>query len=396
VDRESDPPPLEIELISTGSRSTTSADEQCSAARTGSNHRRRTRWLFACTAAIVVALVVTSLTADDSDTDDDVSPATTARVEPTTTAAPTTVVPTTTWTATPNLLGGARTGLKMWSFAADSRLQVLDFDTGSLLSLSDRGGEGVLALDDGSVAIWGYQTGASLIGADGSTIRRGISSFGPPTSVPGTASIWVRGDGQPRRWELHDRQGVTDTLPPESAEVVVPLDERTVLLVDRTGTSAFDRSTRTTTLVTTTPVIAAGGSTMIGLRCNGERCVLSAIDFVSRQERILRTDHPIDDVRNWALSPDGRYLAISRKAVGQGRFAQIIEVATSLVVWNSPDGISFAGVGPAWSWSPDATRFFVTMSTERVIAADVRAQPFKQTDIAIPLVPLHGIAVTAS
>jgi hypothetical protein len=149
VDRESDPPPLEIELISASSRSTTSADEQCSAAGTGSNHRRRTRWLFACAAAIVVALVVTSLTADDSDTDDDVSPTTTVRVEPTTTALPTTVVPTTTWTATPNLLGGARTGLKLWSFDADSRLQVLDFDTGSLLSLRERGGEDVLPLDDG-------------------------------------------------------------------------------------------------------------------------------------------------------------------------------------------------------------------------------------------------------
>jgi hypothetical protein len=214
--------------------------------------------------------------------------------------------------------------------------------------------------------------------------------------VPGAASIWVRGDGQPRRWELHDRQGVIDTLPPESAEFLVPLDERTMLLVDRTGTSAFDRSARTTTIVTTTPVIAVGGSTMIGRRCNGERCVLSAIDVGSRQERTLRTDHPVEDLRNWVLSPDGRYLAISRKAAGQGRFAQIIDVATSLVVWNSPDGISFAGLGPAWSWSPDATRFFVTMSTERVIAVDVRSQPFTQTDIAIPLVPLHGIAVTAS
>ena len=62
--------------------------------------------------------------------------------------------------------------------------------------------------------------------------------------------------------------------------------------------------------------------------------------------------------------------------------------------WHSPDGVSFTGVGPSWSWSPDSTRFFVTMSVNRVIAVDVRDHPFRQVDIDMPNTPFHGIAVT--
>ena len=72
----------------------------------------------------------------------------------------------------------------------------------------------------------------------------------------------------------------------------------------------------------------------------------------------------------------------------------MIDVATSMAVWHSADGVSFTGVGPAWSWSPSSDYFFVTMSASQVIAVDVRPRPFRQTVIGLPHTPYHGIAVT--
>jgi WD40 repeat protein len=176
---------------------------------------------------------------------------------------------------------------------------------------------------------------------------------------------------------------------------VVPYSSRISLLVSRDGTSSFDLVTRETQPLTKTQVVAAGGGTLIGRACAGDRCTLSAIDFETRNERALRVDVPIDDLRDVLLSPNGRYLALSRKSAGHGRFVEIVDVATALAYWHSPDGVSFTGAGPAWSWSPDSTRFFVTMSAQRVIAVDVREYPFRTIDIEMPHTPFHGIAVTA-
>jgi hypothetical protein len=391
VPRDGDLPELEIELIPATSRSNTPANSQSPAARTGSKHRRRAPWLLACVVAIIVAIVVTSLATDDADTDDEAAPTTTARIEPLIT-----VVPTTTRTSSPNMLGANPTGLSLWSFDPSFRLQILDLDTGMTRRFEVTGDGDIVALGRETAVIWGFQDGTRVVDNAGATLRRFRGFPARPVAVLGTDTLWVLVDQPERRWQLHHPDGgLIAEMPYDPTAQLVHFRERMVLVVTRAGTSSYDTVTKQTQFLTTTPVIAAGGGTMIGLRCNGDRCVLSAIDVESRRERTFETHVPIDDVRDWALSPDGRYLAISRKASGQGRFAQIIDVATSLTVWNSPDGISFAGFGPAWSWSPDSTRFFVTMSSQRVIAVDVRSQPFTQTDIAIPLTPLHGIAVTA-
>lgn len=389
--RDGDLPDLEIELIPATSRSKTPANSHSPATRTGSNHRRRGRWLLASVVATIAVIVVTSLAADDSDTDEDVSPPTTARFEPRITAVPTTVR-----TSTPNMLGANPTGLSLWSFDREFRMQILDLDTGSLRSFDVIGDNDIVALGRETVLIFGFREATRVVDGAGATLRRFSGFPARPVAVLGTGMVWVMTGGPDRRWQLqHPDAGLMAEIPHDPVAQLVHFSERLVLVVTSAGTSVYDVIAKRTDHLTATPVIASGGGSMIGLRCDGGRCVLSAIDFESRQERILRADHPVDDVRDWALSPDGRYLAISRKASGQGRFVQMIDVATSLTVWNSPDGISFAGLGPAWSWSPDSTRFFVTMSTERVIAVDVRSQPFTQTDIAIPLTPLHGIAVTA-
>ena len=199
----------------------------------------------------------------------------------------------------------------------------------------------------------------------------------------------------PRGWQLHrPGAGILVDLPADAATSVVQYSTRISLLVTNEGTSSFDIVNQQTQLLTASAVIAAGGRWMIGRACTGDRCTLTAIDFETSSERVLRTGVSLLDLRAPALSPDGRYFALTGKSPESGRYAEIIDVATSLAAWRSPDGVSFAGVGPAWSWSPDSTRFFVTMSASHVIAVDVRERPFRQTDIAMPHTPLYGIAVT--
>jgi hypothetical protein len=394
--RERDGPELEIELLPDRMVPPRAFDANSVPPDRGSPRaRRHARWLVVSVVAIVTALVVTSLVIDDSEDAGDAAPATTEVLAVPSIAAPATTVPTTARTPTPNLLGAGPTGLSLWSFDASFRLQILDLDTGVLRSFGVTGDSDIDALGRETVVIWGFQDGTRVVDSTGATLRRFSGFPARPVAVVGTGMVWVMTSGPERRWQLHHPDGgLIAELPHDPLAQIVHYSDRAVLVVTPTGTSLFDIFTRESEFVTTTPVVAAHGPSMIGRRCSGDRCELSVIDIESRRERTLRADVPIDDVRDWALSPDGRHFAISRKSAGQGRFVEIIDVATALASWRSPDGISFAGLGPAWAWSLDSTRFFVTMSSERVIAVDARSHPFAQTDIALTLTPLHGLAVT--
>jgi dipeptidyl aminopeptidase/acylaminoacyl peptidase len=110
-------------------------------------------------------------------------------------------------------------------------------------------------------------------------------------------------------------------------------------------------------------------------------------------ERPLVPSIPGADAANASISPTGTFVAVTHKAVGQGRYAQIFSVTTGAEVWRSPDGISFTGIGPAWSWSPDGRWLFVTMSADEIIAARTDGL-LPDARIKLTTAPLDGIAVT--
>ena len=309
-------------------------------------------------------------------------------------AAPaSTTAPVTIRTATPGVLGEANTDLLLWTFDSDSRLQVLDLDSGQLRTLGPRGGSAVFPLLR-QVVIGNYG-GRSLVVSVTGEILTEVAGFGLPVVVRDTQLLWTLSEAFPRRWQQRAVDGTfRDEIPVDTIFSLLPFSDRTVLLVSTTGTSLFDLVTRQQRPITPTQVVAAAGPTLIGRACSAERCTLTVIDADTGGERALIADLSISDAVNATLSPNGRYLAITRKAAETGRHAQVIDVATAATLWKSAPGISFAEAGPAWSWSPNSTWLFVTMSAQQVVALKIGNDRFTPIEIALPLTPLHGIAVT--
>lgn len=401
MDRERgrDLPELEVELQPAASGTGSIASD-----RSSPNPRLDRRLTVV---ALVVALVAAFVAFVALDGDD---PAPESAV-PTLPAAPTRPIPvtataaaatTTRWTPAPGLLGATDTGLMLWSFDGDSKLQWVDLDTGEVQSLSPSGGAALAAFDRGSIVIYAQgatQTfgngGNPVIDSKGNVVQR-LDGLVPPVAVRDTPYVWVQTTDGPRRWQLrHPDRGIVVELLPDAASTIVHSDSRTSLLVTRDGTSSFDLASHATQRITTTQVVAAAARWMIGLRCSNDQCTLTAIDVATLTERVLRADLSRFDVAGSLLSPDGRYLAITRKPAEPGRYAEIIDVATSRSIWSSSLAVSFTGLGPAWSWSPDSRYFFVAMSERRVIALDVRENPAREIGLDLPHTPFHGIAVTA-
>lgn len=346
----------------------------------GSQRRRLT---IGAAALVAVTVLVAGSTLDER------SKPEAARVVPASTTAPATIR-----TAKPGVLGQTNTNLLLWTFDGDSRLQVLDLDSGHLTAVGPRGGSALYSLLR-QVVIADFGS-ARVVSSTGETLTE-IVGFGLPVVVHDTPLLWSLSDTFPRRWQQHSVDGtLVDELPLDANFTfsLLPYRDRAVLLVSPAGTSLFDLVTRQQRPITPTRVVAAEGPTLIARACLAERCTLSVIDADTGRERVLISDLSINDASNATLSPDGRYLAITRKAVESGRHALVIDVATAATLLQTSAGISFGGGGPAWSWSPDSSWLFITMSAQQVIAVNARGGVFTQIDIALPLTPLHGIAVT--
>jgi hypothetical protein len=282
--------------------------------------------------------------------------------------------------------------LLLWSFDNESKLQVLDLDSGQLRPLGPRGGAALYPLKR-QVVIADFG-GAHVVSATGEPLTE-IQGFGLPIAVDDTQLLWTLSDAFPRQWQQHFVDGtLVREIPVGANTSLLPYSDRAVLLVSATGTSLFDLITQQQRLITPTRVVASKGPTLIGRACLAERCTLTVIDADTGGERVLVSDLSINDANNATLSPDGRYLAITRQAVDSGRHALVVDVATAATLLQTSAGISFAGGGPAWSWSPDSSWLFVTMSAQQVVAVNARGGVFTQVDIALSLTPLHGIAVT--
>jgi hypothetical protein len=385
VKRDRDLPALDIDLEparpAMGTRDRHAPQQKPRPAR-GSRRRRLTIGV----AALVAVTVLIGVSTLDGRSKPEAAPMVPDAVPAATTAPPTIR------TATPGVLGETNTNLLLWTFDSDSRLQVLDLDSGQLRTLGPGGGSALYPLWR-QVVIADFGS-ARVVSVTGETLSE-ILGFGLPVVVHDTQLLWTLSDPFPRRWQQHFVDGtLTRDIPVDSNTSLFPYSDRAVLLVSPTGTSLFDLVTRQQRPITPTQVVAAEGPTLIGRACTAERCTLTAIDADTGRERVLVSDLSINDAVNATLSPDGRYLAITRKAVESGRHALVIDVATAATLLQTSAGISFGGGGPAWSWSPDSSWLFITMSAQQVIAVNARGGVFTQIDIALPLTPLHGIAVT--
>ena len=119
----------------------------------------------------------------------------------------------------------------------------------------------------------------------------------------------------PRRWEFRAVDGtVLDQIATDANVSLLPYGNRLVLLVPTTGTSLFDLVSRQQRLITATQVVPAEWPTLIGRTCQAERCTVTVIDSETGSERVLVPDLSINDAINATLSPDGRYLATTRKS----------------------------------------------------------------------------------
>jgi hypothetical protein len=381
VKRDRDLPALEIELEP--ARPATRQAPPESPKPTKGPRRRR---LIIGAAALVAVTVLVAVSMLDERSKPEAAPVVPDAVPASTTA------PTTVRTAVPGVLGQANTNLLLWSFDEDSRLQVLDLDSGQLRPLGPLGGSALYPLwRQVVIADFG---GASVVSATGAILSE-IQGFGLPVAVRDTQLFWTLSEAFPRRWQQRAVDGtLIREISVDANTELLPNSSGGVLLVSQAGTSLFDLVTRQQRLITPTRVVAAEGRTLIGRTCNAEGCTLTVVDPDTGRERLLVSDLSINDARNATLSPDGRYLAITRRAVDSGRHALVIDVATAATLLQTSAGISFGGSGPAWSWSPDSSWLFITMSAQQVIAVNARGGVFTQIDIALTLTPLHGIAVT--
>ena len=334
--------------------------------------------------AIAAAIVIASLGVVGDEADPQA-----AAPSPTPSSAPV-AAPTTGRTPIPNILGAASTSLLLWSFDSQSRLQVLDLDSGELRPLGPKGGYALLPLLR-NVVIFDGDNGSSVVSAIGATSTENLGPGAFPIVERDSRKLWVLSDDVPRRWQLRAVDGtILDVLPFESNVAPVAFSSRAVMLVSIQGTWLFDLVTREQQMLTSARVIAAGGPNLISRSCSGQLCTFTVIDIETRRERVLLRDLPVDDANNASLSPDGAYLAITAKTPEASRHAEIVSVSTGMTVWKSPAGAYSSG---AWSWSPDSKWLFVTMSGRQVLAVRARG-PWAETAIPLSLIPLHGIAVT--
>ena len=72
-------------------------------------------------------------------------------------------------------------------------------------------------------------------------------------------------------------------MPFDDSYSLVHYSDRAVLLVSAAGTSLFDVATRQSQPMTATKVIAAGGPSLIGKSCFGDRCTLTVVDIETRK-----------------------------------------------------------------------------------------------------------------
>lgn len=344
-------------------------------------HRTRRQLVIAVAAVVAAGALIATMVLDDSDPE---------RVTPTT--APTSVPATR--ILLPGILGRASTGLLLWSIDTQSRLQVLDLDSGELRVLGNRSGLAMFGLSR-EIVLFDGDSGSRVVNASGQTITAELGRGVMPVAVRDSQTLWVLAEERPRRWQKRSTDGtLLDELPFDGSVWLTPHGTNAVLLSSLNGTSLFDLDTRQQKPITPTRVIAAGGYNLIGQTCSGERCTLTVIDADFRVERVLLADISAADANTALLSPDGRYLAIAPQASGADRRAEIIDVATAKTVWQRPASMFFSGSGPAWSWSPDSTWLFVKVAAERMLAIDMRSHPFSQYEIGLPLAAGQDIAVT--
>jgi hypothetical protein len=342
---------------------------------------RRWRRFTIAAVIVVVAVFFVALNAigDDEPDPEAVTPA------PALTSAPTTL-----GTLGPNILGTESTGLLLWTFDSQSRLQVLDLDSGELRRLGVRGGFALFPLYR-NVVVFDGDNGSSIVSPIGATSASELGKAVYPVVERDTRKLWVISNDAPRQWQQRAVDGtVLDVLPFDGRVSIVPYSDHAVLLVSVEGTSLFDLVTRQREFLTPTPVFAAGGPNMIGRTCANQHCTFTVIDTETRKERVLLSDVPVDDARNAMLSPDGDYLAISRVDPAIGRRGEILAVSTGAPLWQSPVA---ASAPLSWSWSPDSRWLFLTTSNREVLVVDMRT-PWVRTAITLPVASLHGLAVT--
>lgn len=345
-------------------------------------HRRFT--LVGAVAVVCIVVVTLGLAGGDDAEPDAATPA------PSSTSAAT-VVPPPIRAATPNILGAGSTRLLMWSFDYQSRLQVLDLDSGELRPLGVRGGFALFPLLR-HVVVFDGDNGSSVVSAIGATSMEKLGRAVYPVVERDTGKLWVLSNDAPRRWQQRAVDGtVLDVLPFEANYSVVPHSSRAVLLVSAEGTSIFDLVTRQRQLITPTRVFAAGGPNLLGRTCTDRRCTFTVVDFETRRERVLLSDIALDDASNALLSPDGAFLVIGRTTPEFGRRAEIVSLTTGATHWPSPAGVVSSST--SWSWSPDSRWLFVATTDERVLAVDMRA-PWVHTEIPLSLAPHNALAVT--
>ncbi|MEO5841734.1 MAG: hypothetical protein ABIQ73_16660 [Acidimicrobiales bacterium] len=333
-------------------------------------------------AVAAIAVVALSLAGGDDTDPDAVTPAPTSLP-----ASP--VQPAKILALPPNILGPQATRLLMWSFDNQSRLQVLDLDSGELTPLGVRGGFALFPLFR-NVVVFDGDNGSSVVSAIGATSTEQLGKGVYPVVEREARTLWVLSNDAPRRWQKRAIDGtILDVLPFEANFSVVHYNDHAVLLVSADGTSLFDLNTRQREFLTTTRVFAAAGPNLLGRTCGDRSCTFTVIDIETGRERAFLSDVLLDEASTATVSPDGDLLAISRTSAF-GRRAEIVRVSSGATQWQSPDIVVSS---TAWSWSPDSRWLFVETSAEVVSVVDMRA-PWVQAEIPLSRMPLHGLAVT--
>ncbi|HEV8297807.1 MAG TPA: hypothetical protein VGQ20_10935 [Acidimicrobiales bacterium] len=296
----------------------------------------------------------------------------------------------------PDVLGDGGHEFVLWAFDEYSQLMRIDLETGNIRRFDwQKGGLATFGMYR-TIAVFRGDGGTDIIDASGSTTAKGLGAGVAPIVDQSAQSLWTLGNDLPRTWQAMFVDGtVIQRLPIGPAEGVVPIpfENRELLIRSRDGTVILDLSTGERRPLTATQVVSVGLGTALSRSCSSGECALSTIDLRTGVERPLVPSIPGADAANASISPTGTFVAVTHKAVGQGRYAQIFSVTTGAEVWRSPDGISFTGIGPAWSWSPDGRWLFVTMSADEIIAARTDGL-LPDARIKLTTAPLDGIAVT--
>jgi hypothetical protein len=234
--------------------------------------------------------------------------------------------------------------------------------------------------------------GSSIVSAIGATSAEGLGPASYPVIERDGRKLWTLSEESPRRWQRRAVDGtILDVLPIDTSVGLLPYSDRAVLLISREGTSLYDLVTHQQQLLTSSLAFSAGGNALLARSCNERVCNpnLIVIDIRTREERTLLSDVPFDDAAYATLSPDGGYIAITKKGDG-GRHTEIVTTNNGTTVWKSPIG---AYGFNAWSWTPDSEWFFVALTKVEVLAVSMR-NPSTHTEIPLSYTPWHGLAVT--